>query len=275
MKKILVPVDFSEASENAAVYAAEIAFRANASLMLFHVFHIPMVTTDVPMILPEWQEIEKEAMDKLDVLRAKLNTEVSSEIKIATKCKTGLATDQILDFANEQKPDLIVMGMQGAGYLSEKLIGSVTTGFLRYSKYPVLVINTEVKFKTPKRILLAYDNEPIEKQKVLQPLHSFAKLFHSKLYILNVVQEENHVPPVTEVVNNLQISRTLEDMNPEVFYTENSDTVEGINEFVDEHKMDMVVLIPRKHSWWENLIQEPVTKKIAFHTKVPILSLHE
>ncbi|MDP1803321.1 MAG: universal stress protein [Bacteroidota bacterium] len=274
MKTILVPTDFSMVSDNAVNYAAEIAKVTKAKLILFHVYQIPVVATEVPIVIPNFEELEKDCLDGLLRISTRLHSKLSTT-NIECVVRSGFAVDEINLYAKNNKVDLIVMGMHGAGYLTEKLIGSVTTSLIQRSNCPVLVIDEQVKFKNIKKIVLACDYNETENKKVLEPLKEFAQLFKSHVYVLNVINKSEPLEPVTEVVADfIKLEHSLADTAHSFHYMANEEIVDGINEFVSEQKMDMVVMIPRKHSVLKNIFNEPTTKKMAFHSKAPLLALH-
>jgi nucleotide-binding universal stress UspA family protein len=165
--------------------------------------------------------------------------------------------------------------MRGAGYLTEKLIGSVTTDLINKSNCPVLAIDKEVKYRSIKKIALACDYFDTENKKILEPLKEFARLFNSHVYVINVIGEPEPVhSPTTLVSDLLKLDHSLAGVEHTFHHLKSDEVVEGINEFVTERKMDMVVMIPRKHTLLRNIFNEPNTKKMAFHSKVPLLALH-
>src|SRR5687767_1360079 len=123
MKTILVPTDFSEASQNALDYAAEIAKPLKAKLILFHAYHLPIVSGQMPVNLPSEVEIEKETMDILRRMGQALHKKHGPKIHVAIVSKLGLAVDLINELVKANNIDLIVMGMQGGGLITQKLIG--------------------------------------------------------------------------------------------------------------------------------------------------------
>ncbi|MEI8136500.1 MAG: universal stress protein [Bacteroidota bacterium] len=273
MKTILVPTDFSKVADNAINYATEIAKLTKAKLILFHAYHVPVVTTEVPIVMPSLDELEKDCMEGLLKISTRLHSKLSTtNIECVVKC--GFAVEEINQYASEIKADLVVMGMQGAGSLTERLIGSVTTSLLRESKCPVLAIVQKVKFKAIKKIVLACDYQEMDKS-ALASLNEIASLYKSHIYVLNVANEAELCPPIPVAVKDfLRLEDTLENVDHTVHCIENENVVEGINEFVSEHHMDMVVMIPRKHSFLQNIFNEPNTKRMAFHANVPLLTLH-
>ncbi|MDO8998628.1 MAG: universal stress protein [Bacteroidota bacterium] len=274
MKTILVPTDFSKISRNAINYAVEIAKLTKSKIILFHAYYVPIVTTDV-MVVPPLVEIEEGNMSVLKKIEKNIRAKHGDKVVIESKCKYGLPTDEINQFAKKNKVDLIIMGMHGSGVLSQKFIGSTTTSLIRKSKTPILVIDRRVKFKKIKKIALACDFEEIPKKSILNPLKEIVHLFKAHVNVINIVDDIKKLPTVKKAVVGIKLEHALEDINHTFYFAENKNVVEGINQFIKEKKMDMVVMIPRKHSLLKRIFNEPQTKRIAFHTNVPLLALHE
>ena len=273
MKTILVPTDFSETADNALNYAIEIAKLTNATIILFHAYHAPVIASEAPVVMPSLYEIEKECVNDLEKLQNSIYQKHGKQITIRYECVCGFAVDEINLFCEKNKIDLIVMGMQGGGYFTEKIIGSITTSLIHNTKCPILAIDEKVKFKSVKKIVLACDYIKIPNNLIFEPLKEFVRLFTSHVHVLNVVKDLEHAPTLNEAVAGMKIELGLADIDHTFHYAKNDDVVEGINEFVTEQNIDMVVMIPRIHSVLRNLFNEPQTKKMAFHTKVPLLSL--
>jgi nucleotide-binding universal stress UspA family protein len=274
MKTILVPTDFSDAASNAVDYAAEIAKLTQAKLILFHVYHLPVVPAEVPVVMPI-DEIKSDSIKGLKKIERRLYIKHGEQMIIESEARLGFPIEEINLFAKECKADLIVMGMEGVGYLTEKIIGSITTSLIKKAQCPVLAISKNVRFTSLKKIVLACDYEQIDNKSILSPLKEIAKLFKSHLYLLNVVPATNELPTISKAVEGMKLDHTLEDINHSFHYVQDADIIEGINDFVEEKAIDMVAMIPRKHSWWQNLLQEPTSKRMAFHAKTALLTLHE
>lgn len=274
MQTILVPTDFSSVSKNAINYAVELAKLTKAKIILFHVYYVPIVTTDV-MVIPPMEELEEGNMSVLKKIEKSIHKKFGKKIIIESKCKYGFPVDEINLAAKENKVDLIVMGMHGSSALSEKLVGSTTTALIRKSKCPVLAIDRHAKFKLIKKIALACDFEAIPNVTILNPLKELVRIFKSHVNVINIIPEDEKIPPIAKAVAGIKLENALEDINHTFYFAQNKDVVNGLNGFVKEKKMDMVVMIPRKHSLLKSIFNEPETKRIAFHTKVPLLALHE
>lgn len=276
MKTILVPTDFSKLAENAINYAAELGKLTKAKIILFHVFHIPVTTTEVPIIVPDIESLEKDCMESLKRIEKNIYQRYDKEdLSVKCVCTSGFAVDEINLYSKEHKIDLIVLGIKGAGYFTEKFIGSTTTSLIKRSQCPILVIPEEVRFKKIKKIVFACDYEENENKKTLKPLKELVQLFQGHVYILNIVRKPEPVFESEHDVSDFtKLQHSLSDIDHSFHYLQNEEITDGINKFVDDRKMDMIVMIPRKHTILEKLFKEPHTKRMAFHTKVPLLTLH-
>ena len=276
MKVILAPTDFSKQSNNAVTYAAEVVNLTKSKLILLHVYSIPIMSAEAPVVMPVYIDMEKDCMNALNKQKRSLNRKYGTSLEIECVCKMGYAVEEIVkQCIAEKKVDLVVMGMHGAGYLSEKLIGSVTTALIKRSDCPVLVINDKVRFKSLKKIVLAFDYEKNLNKTVLNPLKEFVKLFKSKIFVLNVINEDRKLPFFKNAVASVGIEHNLEEINHSYHFIQNEDVITGINKFVATKKADMIVIVPRKHKFLNTIFRETNTKKMAFHTSVPLLALHE
>lgn len=274
MKTILVPTDFSDGAQNALDYAIEMVKHTKAKLILFHAYHIPAIPSDAPFVMPVG-DMEKDALKALNKIKKNIQIKNENKFKIECATKLGFAIDEINGFIEEKKIDLVIMGVHGAGYLSEKLIGSITTTLIRKAKCPVLAIHEKVKFKNIKKIVLACDYEKINDKSIFNALKQIIKLFKSHLYILNVTPELESITPTRKIMSGTLLNESFKDIAHSFKFTENDDIVEGINDFVLKNNIDMIVMIPRKHSLIETIFQERNTKRMAFHTHIPILALPE
>ncbi len=275
MKTLLVATDFSKTALNAVKYAADLAVRTKSKLILFHVYHAPIIMSEVPVVIPSLDEMEKESLKELTKIEKKLKVKYGIKLKIEKLVKCGLAVDEIIDEAKKSQANMVVMGMQGVGIISERLAGSITTSLMQKAEFPVLSINEKVKYKSLKKIAFACDYVELKNTKILEPLIQIAQLFKSQVFILNVLNQDDTRPTVSEAVAGIKLEKAVESINHSFHYIKNKDIIEGINEFAVNHKIDLIVMIPRKHSVLKNILKEPTTKRMAFHTHIPLLTLHE
>lgn len=273
MKTILAPTDFSEVANHALDYAVQLANVNNAALVFLNVFHTPVITPENVNLLPDLEELEKTSIEALNRLRIKYEN-LFPGLNIRTKSICGLGAEEIVDFATNNSIDLIIMGMKGAGYLEEKLVGSVTTTVMNNVDIPVLTIDQRIVFKAPRKIILATDYTESQK-KVFEPLLEFVKSFNSHLYVLKVVSTADYVPEAEEALEGIKLKNILEGTNHTFHVVANDSITEGVKKYAEKIEADLVVMIAKKHSFIHKLFHEPHTKHMAFHSHVPLLCLHE
>ncbi len=142
IKKILVPVDFSENSQKVLRMAADVAGRFKAELIVvfvvqsfddysgFFVPHMPIIQFE--------EEMVKSAGEKMKSFVAET---LNGSVPHTTAILSGDVVEEINRFVGEQKADLIVMGTHGYKGLDKILFGSVAEKIVKTAPCPVLTIN--------------------------------------------------------------------------------------------------------------------------------------
>ena len=135
LKRILAPTDFSELSVRGVRYACELAKEVGAEVTILNV-----VTVDESGINKREMGEHKQ---RLDEFAAKNVADVGAKLRIRKLVDAGQAYVAIVDCAENERIDLIVMSSHGRSGLSRMLIGSVTDKVLRAASCPVLVVPLE------------------------------------------------------------------------------------------------------------------------------------
>jgi nucleotide-binding universal stress UspA family protein len=148
-KKILVPTDFSNCSEQAVRMAADLAQRYDAELCLANVYE-PIdyaLPTGYPVFLPGQLESLLAEHEKL-LGRAVREAEAAGAPRVQSRQLRGVTASELVDFATQGSFDLIVMGTHGRTGLAHALLGSVTEKVIRRAPCPVLTIRTPEQKKS-------------------------------------------------------------------------------------------------------------------------------
>jgi nucleotide-binding universal stress UspA family protein len=195
IKRILCPVDFSDASRHAVDHAIAIARWYNASITAFHVYH-PIVTA-VPGLPP------LDRVPEADLKRVYAETAACFEgasahgVCVDVIVDVGHPAAQILVRSQAADSDLIVMGTHGASGFEHLLLGSVTEKVLRRALCPVLTVppQTHATSTLPfKRLLCAVDFSD-SSLRGLELACSLAKESDAMLTLLHVIEWPWREPP--------------------------------------------------------------------------------
>jgi nucleotide-binding universal stress UspA family protein len=272
MKRFLVPTDFSDIAGNTLDYATELANYSFAELILFHASYQPVLATDLTVTQPFFDELEEDCKRNLEELKQKV-LKKHPDLRVSCEYRLGLPAETIHEFIHEHPVDLIVIGTQGTGYLTERFMGSIATSLARKAECPVLIIDRQVRFRQPDKIVLAADYKERINGKILRPLQHLMANFDAHLYILHIVPEDQEIN-ADERIQQEELAHAFRYSDHSVISLQDDTIIEGINDFVTAHDAGMVVMIPREQTFFERIFREPFVKQMAFHSKVPLLVLH-
>jgi nucleotide-binding universal stress UspA family protein len=275
MKTIIIPTDYSPTATNAMHYGIEMAKAVNASILLFHVYTIPITYSDVPVMLISVEELKKNADEKLAELKKEVEHITSGSLKVYTEARLGNVTDELEIICNKVHPFAIVMGTRGSSGIEKILFGSNTLTAIRHLTWPVICVPPGKTFGTGiKKIGFACDFRHVVKETPAQSIKDFAKEFNAELHVLNVDYNNSHFKSDTRE-ESLLLHTMLEDAHPEYHFIEHKDIEDGINEFAEKNNLDLVISIPKKHKLLEGLFRPSSTKQLVFHSHIPVMCVHE
>jgi nucleotide-binding universal stress UspA family protein len=272
MKKILVPVDFSDASQNALNYVAELTTINGASLILLNVYRMPIHASAEPLMITadELEQASNQQLINLDNLLKRNYPQVKTEL-IA---KEGLAVDVILDVIKSSGIESVVMGMKGHTNALDRLIGSISTTLMQKTKCPILVVPMDAKFQLPTNILMSCDRTKTVPSRALRAVKYFAKLFGAKINVLEIHTTKELVTQ-EKIICDVLIEHSLLEYDHVNHVRKGDDIAEELEKHMNMHKPDWLVLIPHQHSGLAGLFHKSFSKKMAFHSHIPVLSIHE
>jgi nucleotide-binding universal stress UspA family protein len=278
VKKILVPVDFSEMAQCLVRYAVSMARATGAELHFLHVYQAPVVSADAFVYVPDADTLEHMKTNHVDRLRNLVQSECSAQqasIYIAMDGIYGVAEDEIIAQAKQVSSDLILMGLQGSGYLRERLLGNTATHLFLHAPVPVLAIHPKTEFAPFRNVVFAYDQRTFNNKALLRPLRAITDFLGARLHVLSIVSELHDFPMLADSLRSNALDPGFPEDSTSYHIIQHDDAVEGLKEYCEENTIDLVTLVARKHSWLSNLLSERVSKKTAFRLELPVLALHD
>jgi universal stress protein A len=146
IKKVLVPIDFSDYSKSALKYAVNFAKSFNADIILIYVVEPVIYPPDfsmgqiaMPSINTEWDDRAKDELQKL------AKSEIAGVASVKTIIKTGKPFVEIIETAKEENVDLIIIATHGHSGVEHILFGSTAEKVVRKSPCPVLTLREPLK----------------------------------------------------------------------------------------------------------------------------------
>lgn len=146
IKKVLVPIDFSDYSKSSLRYAVNFAKQFNSVIYLIYVVEPVIYPPDfsmgqiaIPSVNAEWDERAKEELERL------AKTEIPEGVKVKTILKNGKPFLEIIETAKEEDIDLIIIATHGHSGVEHILFGSTAEKVVRKAPCPVLTLREPIK----------------------------------------------------------------------------------------------------------------------------------
>jgi nucleotide-binding universal stress UspA family protein len=256
MKLIVVPTDFSPLADNALKYGMDLATAMGSSLMLVHVYQIPISYSEVPLITVSMDEIKKASEERLAELKHNIETLTSGKLIVYT----------------ESRPFAVVMGSRGVTGTGKFFLGSSSLSVINNTNTPVIVVPPGGRFSPYKKIGLTTDFKDVVDKTPVDPVRALVNFFNAELHVLHVdYKQRNFNPGIPE--QTLNLDTMLSGMNPTYDYIENKNVNEGINDFAEKNNIDLIITLPQKHSFLESLFEKSLTRELLHLTHIPVMCI--
>lgn len=277
MKKIIVPVDFSETSEHALHAAAKLAKKTNSKIIVLHM--LELATVHAYGRETKEQHTAK-AIFYIKLAEKKLDAFIQKEylngISITPIIRQFKVFSELNEVAEEQKADLIVMGSKGTSGLSEFFVGSNTEKVVRHSQIPVLVIksdSSQLEFNT---VVFATDFSEkavasfLTFVKTIEPLGAQILLLH-----VNVPGEGFSTTDAMERKIATFLQKADGNLNrwDDVKFVADHSVEDGIVKFANKVKADLIAIPTHGRTGLSRFFEGSISEDLANHANFPILTV--
>ncbi len=280
MKNVLVPTDFSDNALKATIYAAEMAKLSGAKIHFLHAARMGNEKISNPASIFERYNnlVLEESNGKLVALKELVEHNYGElEIEMHVDPDSDIA-EAINNYSNNNHVDLVVMGTQGASGIKSVIIGSVAASVMAQSRIPVLSIPADFMPRQPSSFLFA-TNHFEEDLTLLNPLAQLINLFSAQLQVAVFLDKERS--DAADHTSNMKkmesYTRFLKKLLPATLIDtkviEGDDVEHALELYSLRNDIDIIALISYPKSFMEKLFQKSVTRKMAFHSKIPVFSI--
>lgn len=274
MKHILVPVDFSNTSHNAYLYARELALTLGGKVEVIHIYSESFSTKE-PFAIREGEGREEVIKDRLNdfvALHPRTEEDILTKIDVNTTVEKGMTVHKIIERSKDT--DMIVIGATGSHDAVEKILGSVSSSVAQQAQCPVIVIPKGAHYRQYNHIMYASNFESADAF-LLQRVVDFANLFRASVHFIHVNEKEDLLQ---EEVENLIFDQLFKDGEPSFSFNlasiNSKSVLEGVQQYADENDIDLIVLVNRQRHFIENVMGMSLTKQLALHPTIPLMVYH-
>jgi nucleotide-binding universal stress UspA family protein len=278
MQKILVPTDFSPNAERAIDYAVQIAKAGKATVVIIHACEqLDNVPLSAGFPITDYNKrITDEAFENLELIQKSIQD--TEGIKAETELLAGTVADTVAVAVSDFGADLVVMGTMGITGLRDALFGTNTSTVIGHSAVPVLAIPLEYEWSTPSKFVLAINNFE-EVTDIINPVFELAAVFRATVQIIVFTDEDE--ASASEFMADEQAVLMAEEKLKQKYpslaikatHLSGRHFEETIIAYVDKNKVDVLAMTTHKRSLIGSIFNRSITRKMSYHSKVPVLAI--
>jgi nucleotide-binding universal stress UspA family protein len=279
MKRLLIPIDFSECSLNALRYGIELAKVTETEIMICHALDVPLpgITDTIIDIQKKYLKAEKDA----EALLGKIAQDISSRknnmganIKCSLSFIQGDATAVIDDCSEQFKPDYIIMGTVGKNRW-DNILGSTTVKSIGKINRSIIVVPLEAEFVGLKNILISIDS-PDHHINSIRKVQELARLFSARLVVGHVTTYKEYQEYISGKFNRLKDECHKAGIREIDFQTILSgEGVHAIIDYVEKNNFQLIGLLKEDRSFLEGMFHKSFIKELVMDCRKPLLILHD
>ncbi len=273
MKRILVPIDFSKKATYAAKVASQIALLTQSELYLLHIIDVPNNIID-PVSYNEFEDVTGKMLyikKTKERFRKFKNSSFFKDVDVRGIVTYYDSYKGIIEEAEKNEIDLIVMGSKGTSVLDEILIGSNTEKVVKNSHIPVLVVKNDVDVFNIKNVVFASDFD-MRVQKTFQKIIDFTETFDATLHLLRVNTIQNFE---TSKKTEANIQKFIEgykiDCCKQCIYNDFS-IEEGVINYADKVNADIIAINTHRRRGLAHLFGGSISTDVSNHAKLPVIT---
>ena len=261
MQRVIVPVDFSDTALNAARFVGKmLAGKPHTAAILYHNYKDPQ---DEEMCMNYLESLKMELLHK-----GNLGVEIIVEFG-------GDLIENVSRLAHSMTATMIAMGITGRTVLGQKMIGSNTLKMVEKSPIPVLIIPSDATYNGLNNVAFASDFKDVTRTTPAAFINSVLDMFQPKLHIVNV--DPDHYVSLTDAYKEEKekLQQMFSAHKPEFYFIGMNDFFDAMDNFVKDYNIDMLVTVPRMHGNSSALFKSTHTKRLAYHSNIPLMAAHE
>jgi len=267
MKHILIPVDFSDQSWQAAMCALSMYKNAGVRFYLFY--------SEMPDTYLDDNSVYLSRANDLQAWLQKLKKRLAPGQVIIPLRWEGSFIEDVKATVFDNEIDLIILSTQYPNIFCESLEGGHTRDIISCVQCPVLIVSRKFKSTIPKEIVLLSGFNFKHRSRATQTLTKFITRFKAHLNVLQLSTKGN-VLTETQRNNKLFLQNALEDVPHRFHFVIDKTMDEALQFFIDINEVDLVVLFAKNINLSENLLFSPaLTHHQDYHKNISFLVIHE
>lgn len=287
-KKILIPVDFSDYSIHACELGFNFAKDVDAEIVVLHAFFAPFFpntislneTFNYPIADEETSVLllakAQEDLNKFEsFIKEKIQKKEWPDITFSCILRDGLPEEEITNYCNQEKPEMVIMGTRGKNQKDADLIGSVTAEVIETVKVPLLAIPEKTPFQHLSDIKKIAFGTSFEQKDLtaVDKLFQIFKPYKIEYYLFHLT----HRPDVWNEIKLAGIKEYFIKQYPGIPINyeiiDANDFILNLEKFVRDNSIDIISLSTYRRNLFARIFNPSIARKMLFHTDTPLLAI--
>jgi len=284
MKTLLISTDFSKTATHAAEYGYNLAKQIKADVILCNAVIVPAEIPQAGVVMwpmEEYNVLMEDSDSELKSLKAQLESKsrvdsFNPPVKIINE--TGMFTDIINAIVRDHQADMIIMGTHATSGAAHFLFGDHSRKMIDQTSKPLLLVPPQAQIAPVKKIAFATDFKQPEKDlESIYNLVPLARLLNAEILITHVSNEKYQPDDFQKWLNQFLSDLSNKADYPHIYYRiiKDSNTETGLDWLCGHGNIDMLVMVHRKHGFFDSIWNGSHTKKMADQISIPLLVLSE
>lgn len=266
MAHILLPTDFGHHALNACAYALDLLGSEGNVFTLVHSYVDPVAGyAEVVEMGSAFYTASVEGLAHFTQRFQGLPG--GADAQVYTAVEYGPLPAALRNLCDKKPVELIVMGTQGAGGF--RIFGSNSAAVAKSSAVPVLVVPKDAQYQGLRHLLLADDLQGMDPRS-MQVLLKLAQRTGAHITIAHVLRDE-------AVRSDARSLAMIDDLFGELPYSfmeiRVDDVAQALSDTAERQQMDLVAVLHRHTGLLDSLFHNSVSKKLALHSRIPLLVL--
>ncbi|GAA4310792.1 universal stress protein [Compostibacter hankyongensis] len=270
MRTFIVPTDFSINAQHASSYAVQLAATLDARIVLMHAYEEPVAISDYELSTIHFDTMKAHVLQRLNERKQELHATYGDKVPISCVTVNNNLVPHIQKLYESHDARLVIIGLTGAG-MANIFLGSNTLNLVNNIGHPVVVVPPLAVFRPIRKVVFACDMKNVAATVPAEKMKRILQVVNAELLVLNIQHPKQPSPEMEAEKETLQ--KMLEGIPYSFHCVHKRNIIAGIKDFVREQQADMIVIIPKKRDFLENLIRPSHTKAMLFRSTIPIITI--
>lgn len=171
--------------------------------------------------------------------------------------------------------DMVVMGIKGNSSYDDNFMGKNALDISRENSCPVMIVPPNAMFKGSGKIAVAVEYKDVAGTVSVAPIKKWLDILAPEVHFVYVATPGHESLTSEQQGEKAKLEALFAGYNTTFSTVVNKNFNDGINQYIDDNDVDHVIVFPKKHSLFNSIFSNDHTRRLAYHSHVPVISIHE